>query len=151
VFPQHELPALQHVPPQHTLPDGQQNPLQQVAPAGHALSQPPQLLTSVRVSTQFPRQLVRPTGHGVQAPAETAQPWFWNWTHATQSLCDSDDPETSRHWNPEHQTWAENGSVLVGTPTLRAGNCCCTQEAASDVLKASAVVTTATHDEPSAP
>jgi hypothetical protein len=124
LLPQHVLPAAQHSPPQHTLPDGQQKPLQQVAPDGQAVSQLPQLLVSVLVSTQLPRQLVRPTGHCVQGPEETVQPWFWTCMHDTQSLWDSDDPETSRHEKPLHQTWAEYGNVLVGTPTLRAGNCC---------------------------
>jgi hypothetical protein len=146
-LPQHELPAAQHTPPQHTLPDGQQEPLQQVAPDGHAVSQLPQLLVSVPVSTQLPRQLVRPTGHCVQGPEETVQPWFWNCTHDTQSLWDREDPETSRHWKPLHQTWAEYGNVLVGTPTLRAGNCCCTQDVASDWVNATAVRTATTHDE----
>jgi hypothetical protein len=148
-LPQHELPTPQHWPPQHTLPDGQQLPLQQVAPDGQALSQLPQLLVSVLVSTHVPRQLVRPTGHGVHCPADTVQPWFWNCAHDTQSLSDSDDAEMSRHWKPLHHTCAVYGNVVVGTPTLRVGNCCWIQDVASDWVNATGCRVVTRHDEPS--
>jgi hypothetical protein len=55
----------------------------------------------------------------------------------------------SRHAYPVHQTWAVYGNVVVGTPTLRAGNCCWTQDVASDCVNAATVRTPTTHDEPS--
>jgi hypothetical protein len=79
-------------------PDAQHVPAQQIVPDAQVRSQLPQWLVSLRGSTHWPRQLIRPTGHAWHGPLETVHPWFWNCTHAVQSLWDSDGPDMSRHW-----------------------------------------------------
>lgn len=117
--PQHTLLDGQHTLPQHALPDGQHLPLQHTL---HGLSQLPQWVLSVRVSTHVPRQLVRPTGHCVQAPGDTVQfrpGWSVRYcTHATRSLWDSDGAQVSAHWAPRHHVWTAYPVPGGTTPTL---------------------------------